>query len=216
MKKFAAVLLAMILVVALAVSVSAAGINESEQKVLDELSSKVEIGNGYYMIPTEYVNQAENYFNTIDMTPQQADEIIGYIQQGEKIMIDNAATGFNMLTYEQKIEIMELGQKAVGVLGMTLTVQPKTNIVTILDPNGNVAFLAEALIIPYTTEEPTSPSDGSASSSGEPDGTTTGGDAIKTTGMSSDATAALAVSAVIILFVAVAGVYLVKTKRARS
>lgn len=48
MKKFAAVLLAMILVVALAVSVSAAGINESEQKVLDELSSKVEIGNGYY------------------------------------------------------------------------------------------------------------------------------------------------------------------------
>ncbi|HIR02965.1 MAG: hypothetical protein U0M23_01960 [Acutalibacteraceae bacterium] len=216
MKKFAAVLLAMILVVALAVSVSAAGINESEQKVLDELSSKVEIGNGYYMIPTEYVNQAENYFNTIDMTPQQADEIIGYIQQGEKIMIDNAATSFNMLTYEQKIEIMELGQKAVGVLGMTLTVQPKTNIVTILDPNGNVAFLAEALIIPYTTEEPTSPSDGSASSSGEPGGTTTGGDAIKTTGMSSDATAALAVSAVIILFVAVAGVYLVKTKRARS
>lgn len=100
MKKFAAVLLAMILVVALAVSVSAAGINESEQKVLDELSSKVEIGNGYYMIPTEYVNQAENYFNTIDMTPQQADEIIGYIQQGEKIMIDNAATSFNMLTYE--------------------------------------------------------------------------------------------------------------------
>ena len=216
MKKFAAVLLAMVLVVALAVTVSAAGINESEQKVLDELSSKVEIGNGYFMLPTEYVNQAENYFNTIDMTPQQADEILEYIQQGEKILVDNAATSLDMLTYEQKIEIMELGQKAVGVLGMTLTVQPKTNIVTILDPNGNVAFLAEALIIPYTTEEPTSPSDGSTPPSGNAGGTTTDGDAIKTTGMSSDATAALAVSAVIILFVAVAGVYLVETKKARS
>lgn len=147
MKKFISLALVLLLTVAMAVPVFAAGgINENEQKVLDLLSQSVTVDGQQYVIPADYVNQAENYFNTIDMTAQEADEITGYIQDGIDYFIASGAKDITGLTYEEKLYILDCGKKAVAVLGMTLTADFVDNTVTILAPDGTVAFSAPATI----------------------------------------------------------------------
>ena len=68
MKKLSAMLVAFILVAATAFTAFAAGINDSEQAVLNELKTSVKMNGSEMVIPSEFVNQAENYFNTIDMS----------------------------------------------------------------------------------------------------------------------------------------------------
>ena len=86
MKKLSAILVALVLVAATAVTAFAAGINSSEQAVLDELKTSVAMKGGEMVIPTEYVNQAENYFNTIDMTEAQSNDIIAIIKEGKSYL----------------------------------------------------------------------------------------------------------------------------------
>ena len=62
------------------ISVFAAGINTAEQKILDELRTSVDMeGNSKYL-PGSYINQAENYFNTIEISDADADTIISKIE----------------------------------------------------------------------------------------------------------------------------------------
>lgn len=214
MKKFISLALVLLLAVATAVPVFAAGgINENEQRVLDVLSQTVRIGDTDFIIPVDYVNQAENYFNTIDMTAAQADEIIGHVNDGKQYFLNTGATDFKGLTYEDKLQIISYGQAAVAVLGMTLTADFADNTVTIVDGDGNVAFSAPAKIVPLTPSKPTDPSNPSGGSSS---GSKPGPGTIKPTGMPADATMAIVISVAIVLFVAGAGIYLVKTKKARS
>lgn len=211
MKKFISLALVLLLAVATAVPAFAAGgINENEQRVLDVLSQTVRIGDTDFIIPVDYVNQAENYFNTIDMTAAQADEIIGHVNEGKQYFLSTGATDFKGLTYEDKLQIISYGQAAVAVLGMTLTADFSDNTVTIVDAQGNVAFSAPAKIVPFTPSNPSNPSGGSSSGSKPGPGT------IKPTGMPADTTMAVVISIAIVLFVAGAGIYLVKTKKARS
>ena len=75
MKKLSAMLVAFILVAATAFTAFAAGINDSEQAVLNELKTSVKMNGSEMVIPSEFVNQAENYFNTIDMTADESLQI---------------------------------------------------------------------------------------------------------------------------------------------
>ena len=210
MKKFISLALVLLLTVAMAVPVFAAGgINENEQKVLDLLSQSVTVDGQQYVIPADYVNQAENYFNTIDMTAQEADEITGYIQDGIDYFIASGAKDITGLTYEEKLYILDCGKKAVAVLGMTLTADFVDNTVTILAPDGTVAFSAPATISPLKPVTPTQP--GTSGGGDKP-----GGGTIKPTGMASDATAAIVLSSMIVLCVAAAGIYLAKTRKSRA
>ena len=131
MKKLSAIFVALLLVAATAVTAFAAGINSSEQAVLDELKTSVAMKGGEMVIPTEYVNQAENYFNTIDMTEAQSKDIIAVIKDGK-----------NFLSFAQKQELLAYGEKAVAVLDMTMSFDKTTKKITILDPKGEEAFNA--------------------------------------------------------------------------
>ena len=70
MKKICSILLALVLlIVPMAISVSAAGdLNANEQKIVTELKKELKIGNKTFAIPKEYVTEAENYFKTIDVS----------------------------------------------------------------------------------------------------------------------------------------------------
>ena len=83
MKKVSVILAALLLVAVSVVSAFAAGINDSEQKVLDELKTSVKMQGTDMYLPDSYVNQAENYFNTIDMTAGQADQMLAVIKDGK-------------------------------------------------------------------------------------------------------------------------------------
>ncbi|MBQ1186411.1 MAG: hypothetical protein IIX54_01825 [Clostridia bacterium] len=155
MKKICAVILALVLlIVPLTISVSAAGdLNANEQKIISELKKEVKIGEKTFAVPAQYVNQAENYFKTIDVTEAQAKEILGYIAQGEKLVVAQkitATTDLKVLKDDVKSEILSLGQKAVAVTGGVLTYDGKN--VTITDANGKVVF-KNAPIIKQTGEQ---------------------------------------------------------------
>ena len=65
LKVLSAAMLSAVVAVSAAATVSAAGINAAEQKVLDALNQTATMAGVEKSLPAEYKTQAENYFNTI-------------------------------------------------------------------------------------------------------------------------------------------------------
>ena len=126
MKKLSAILIALVLVAATAVTAFAAGINSSEQAVLDKLNGTVTMQGNQMRISQEFVNQAENYFNTIEMTEQESKDIIAVLDEGNNYLANSGAADFKSLSYDQKQVLLGYGQKAVGVIGMSMSYDPAT------------------------------------------------------------------------------------------
>lgn len=182
MKKITSILVALVLVAVASVSVFAAGINSSEQAVLDELQTSV---NGM-TIPTKYINQAENYFNTVDMTKEESDQIIAAIKEGKAYLESTGVTAISQLTSDQKQAMMGYANKAAGVLGLTLSY---ANSVLTLSGGNNAN------------------NSGSSSTAG------VSGNVIKTTGADANIIGFVVLGAVAVLFVAGGALFLVKTKK---
>lgn len=150
MKKVCSILLALVLlIVPMAISVSAAGdLNANEQKIIAELSKEVTITGRTVSVPSEYVTQAKNYFKTIDVTDAQAEEILGYIAEGEKLVksqkVVNSTTHFNTFEPAVNSKILDLGKKAVAVTGGVLVYDGKN--VTITNAEGKVVFDAAPIV----------------------------------------------------------------------
>lgn len=195
MKKLSAILVALLLVAAAAFSAFAAGINSSEQAVLDELKASVSMKDGEMVIPTEYVNQAESYFNTIEMTEAQSKDIIAVIKDGKNFLADLGVSNISGLSFSQKQELLAYGEKAVAVLDMTMSYDKTTKKLTILDPNGEVAFSATPSLTKTgaVTENP-----------------------IKTTGADVNYFGFIALGAAVAVIVAGGTMFVVKTKKERA
>ncbi len=194
MKKLSAILIAMIMVAATAVTAFAAGINENEKAVLDELKTSVTMADGEMVIPAEYVNQAENYFNTIEMTEDESKAIVDVIEEGKSFLEKSGASNIKDLKFEQKKELLALGEKAVDIIDMTMSYDKPSKTLTIYAPDGEVAFSA----VPYLTKK------GELADNG----------VIKDTGAADVATGFVAVGAVAAVLVAGGALYLVKKKEA--
>lgn len=193
MKKLSTMIIAVILVAVSAVSVFAAGINSNEQAVLDELKTSVTMKGGEMTIPAEYVNQAENYFNTIEMTAEQSADIIAIIKDGKSFLEKSGTSNIADLSFAQKQTLLSYGEKAVAVLGMTMSYDKTSKSLTISAPDGSVAFTA----VPKLTAS----------------GQITNDDVIKTTGANANFIGFVVLGAVAVLFVAGGALYLVKTKK---
>lgn len=196
MKKFTAAFTAVLLVIASAITVFAAGINTNEQAILDELKTTVSMQGSTLSVPSSYINQAEAYFNTVDVTKAQADEIIAVIKEGKTYLEQSGASNILDLTFDQKQVLLGYGQKAVGVLGMTMSYDKSAKTVTITSADGTVAFTGVA----------------SLSSNGTVDQQ----DVIKVTGSGANTAVAVSVGTALVLFVVFAGIYLVKTKKSAA
>lgn len=138
MKKLSAIIAASTIVAMASVPAFAAGINSAEQAVLDKLSSvNASYNEGFVTNATEMLNQAENYFNTIDMTDAESKEIIADIEAGENYLKSQGASSVKELNAAQKQELFGYGQKAANVVGVTVSYDKATRTVSATDKNGN-------------------------------------------------------------------------------
>ena len=148
-KVFAILLVIALLVVPMSLSVSAEGaINAEEQRIMEALKSTVVVNGVEFKIPENYVTQAENYFKTCDATKAQADEIIGYIEEGKKIVKDSnvkKTSDLKVLPQKDKQTILDLGKKACAVVNATLTYDGK-NVTIVANATGDQVFDAAPII----------------------------------------------------------------------
>ena len=201
MKKISVILAALLLVAVSVVSAFAAGINDSEQKVLDELKTSVKMQGTDMYLPDSYVNQAENYFNTIDMTAGQADQILAVIKDGKAQLEATGAKNIADCTKAQKQALMDTLKKVMVPLNGTASYDKSTKEVILKDEKGEVIFKAVPTLVAK---------DGKASV--DADGKKTDGGVIKTTGASADTTAMVVVGAAALIAIA-GGVFFVVKKR---
>ena len=197
MKKLSAMLVAFILVAATAFTAFAAGINDSEQAVLNELKTSVKMNGSEMVIPSEFVNQAENYFNTIDMTADESSQIVAVLKKGESFLENSGASNIADLTFAQKQTLLSYGKEVVGVLDMTMSYDTSSKKLTIYGKDGKVAFSAA---VPTLTKA----------------GSVQDNSVIKTTGAEADFSGVIAVSAVAFVMVAGGAFYLAKSKKERA
>ena len=193
MKKLSAMLVAFILVAATAFTAFAAGINDSEQAVLNELKTSVKMNGSEMVIPSEFVNQAENYFNTIDMTADESSQIVAILKKGESFLENSGASNIADLTFAQKQTLLSYGKEVVG---MTMSYDTSSKKLTIYGKDGKVAFSA----VPTLTKA----------------GSVQDNSVIKTTGAEADFSGIIAVSAVAFVMVAGGAFYLAKSKKERA
>lgn len=195
MKKITSILVALVLVAAASVSVFAAGINSSEQAVIDLLKGTVTMKNGEMKIPAEFINSMENYFNTIEMTEEESASIISVLNEGKTFVANTGAANIADMTVAQKSDLLSYGKKAVAVLDMTMSYDKTTKTLYIYDPDGNVVFSGIPTFVAV---------DGSSN-----------GDSgvIKTTGADVNVAGIATVAGIAVLLVAAGAVYFVKVKK---
>ena len=147
MKKISAIIVALLIVAISAVTAFAAGINDNEQKVLDELKTSVEMQGVEMNWPAAYVNQAENYFNTIDMTSDQAEQIIAVIRSGKTQLESTGAKNIAECTAEQKKELMSSLTKVMEPVNGTASFDNVSGEVALKSESGEVIFKAVPTLV---------------------------------------------------------------------
>ena len=148
-KVFAILLVIALLVIPMSLSVSAEGaLNAEEQRILDALKSTVTVDGVEFHIPDNYVTQAENYLKTHDVTKAEADEIIGYIDEGKEIVKNSdlkKTSDLKVLPQKDKQAILDLGKKASAVVEATLTYDGK-NVTIVANDSGATLFDAAPIV----------------------------------------------------------------------
>lgn len=199
LKVLSAAMLSAVVAVSAATAVSAAGINAAEQKVLDALNQTATMAGVEKSLPAEYKTQAENYFNTVELTDAQAEAIIAEINKAIGLLEASGAAHAIEVTDAQFNEIAAVAKAAAEAGGATIEVTRRA------DGFANVVLVTE------------NPTDGGNGGNGgktpivDPNGKD---GVIKTTGF--DVPSVTAVAGVGILMVSAAGIYLFKTSKKES
>ena len=201
MKKISAIIVALLIVAISAVTAFAAGINDNEQKVLDELKTSVEMQGVEMNWPAAYVNQAENYFNTIDMTSDQAEQIIAVIRSGKTQLESTGAKNIAECTAEQKKELMSSLTKVMEPVNGTASFDNVSGEVALKSESGEVIFKAVPTLVAK---------DGGKSV--DVNGKITDGGVIKITGASADMLSFILIGAAAVSVIA-GGVFFAVRKR---
>lgn len=201
MKKLSAIFVALLLVAVSAVSAFAAGINDNEQKVLDELKTSVKMQGTEMYLPEAYVNQAENFFNTIDMTEDQADKVLSVIKSGKTQLEATGAKNIADCTTAQKKELMTTLKNVMAPLNGTASYDKTTGEITLKSESGEVIFKA----VPTLVEK--------GSSKGEDvNGKTTEGGVVKTTGASANTMTFVIIGVAAVLVIAGGAFFVIKKR----
>ena len=194
MKKITKVLSSALLATAVAVTAtvgaSAAGINAAEQKILDELHTTVSLNGVAKSIPASYINQAENYFNTVDITDEQATQVVAGIEDSKAYIESTGVAHMKDLSSDQIDTLVGKVNAALSPVSLTLQYTKSTGAVSIVDSSGNVVFSTTAAAVSGGSSNP-----------------------IKTTGADFSVPGVVAVAGVGVLLVSAAGVYLFKTSK---
>ena len=126
MKKIVSLIIAIALVFACVVSANAAtGITAEEQKIIDALSRKINLGQGTVIaeIPAIYINEAEDYLIKADLKTEQINEILANIASAFETIENADAVSFGTLNATVKNDILKKIQDAASVVNADLVIQ---------------------------------------------------------------------------------------------
>lgn len=153
MKKVLAIVFVAILALTCVISVAAAGsINANEQKVLDALGKTAKVSGATFKIPSQYINQAKNYFLTVDLTKEEADTIIAKINaaiaaiEKAKVSVSGSELDLHDLDRETRATIFANATEACEAIGLRLVYDGTDNAVVITNEAGEAVFEDEAVI----------------------------------------------------------------------
>ena len=208
LKVLSAAMLSAVVAVGASASVFAAtGINAAEQKVLDELNTTVTMNGAEKSLPVRYVNQAEQYFaNDCDMTDAQATEVITKIKAVKDYLEGTGKSNWNSLTDAEVEKAVSLAKEAAAVVNCTIEYNKSSKTVSVVTKGSTGTSGSTTSSKPGTSSTSTSQTVVS--------GSTTGKDAIKTTGFG--VPGVTAVAGVGFLVVTAAGVYLISTSKKKE
>ena len=142
MKLISIALLSAAVAVSASLSVSAAGINSAEQKILNELRTTVDMEGNLKTLPESYINQAENYFNTVEITDAQANEIISKIESTKTFLTETGAVNYISLTDAQVDTFISKCKEIAAVVDLKISYEKSTQTVTIIDSENKTVFVA--------------------------------------------------------------------------
>lgn len=222
MKKISALLIALVLSAVATVSTSAAGINDAEQAVLDELSSSINMKGSTMVISDDYINQTKNYFNTIEMTADESSEIVSVIKEGKTFLEGANVANISDLSYSQKEELLAYGQEAVGVIDMTMSYDKASRKLTVFGADGTVAFSATPSLSTKSdassnsTNNSTNNTTNNTSNNTSNTGKVADGNVIKTTGTNLNTGAVAGVAGVAVALAAIGATYTLKNRKERA
>ncbi len=204
-----AALAAVVTVSASTAAFAAGGINAAEQSILSELGTSVTMNGVVKTIPASYINQAENYFNTVEITEDQASAAVAAIEDAKAYLASAGVSAYSELSADQVNTFVSKVSAALSPLGLTLNYASADSI-TIVDANGNVV----ASKVGGTTG-------GTTAGGTTAGGTTAGGSTatdnpIKTTGADFNIPGIAVVAGVGIVIVSAAGVYVLKTSKSKN
>jgi hypothetical protein len=205
MKKISAILIALVLSAVATVSVSAAGINKAEQSVINELKTTVTMKGKPMTVSNDYINQVENHFNSIEMTDDESTQIVSAIKEGKTYLESINVSNISDMSHSQKDKLLSYGQKAVGVIDMTMTFDNATETLTIKDKNGNVVFSAVPKLVAK---------DGASSNSDKD--TVSDSNVIKTTGTNINTGAVAGATTVAVAVAGLGAACALKNKKERT
>jgi hypothetical protein len=109
-------------------------------------------GNSVY-VPASYINQAESYFNTIDMTADQASRINGIISQGRSFLQGTGKASISELSAEEKQTLLNYASAAAGVLKMSAAAGSDASKVKIISKSGDTVVDDSGNVIKATGSE---------------------------------------------------------------
>ncbi|MDD2362162.1 MAG: hypothetical protein PHH84_04295 [Oscillospiraceae bacterium] len=155
MKKTITAVICVVLVTAICITASAAGLDANKQKVMDILKSSSKIDGKTISLPVDLLNQAENYLRRDDVTitAEQADAVVGYVKEAHKIIEDAGALKVESLSSTEIANLLDKIRKAAAVVGLTVETDSARNIISILADGVLVASDEPALKVtgPDTT-----------------------------------------------------------------
>ena len=144
MNKFLKVISAALISAAVAVStaVSVSAVNANEHKILHALNGTVSLNGVLTKIPTEYYNQAENYFNRsdVELTANEATQVIEKINAVKAYLETTNVSKWSELSDAQIAQVVKLSNDASGVVGVKLEYSRNAAVgkkVTVVTSNGN-------------------------------------------------------------------------------
>ncbi len=155
MKKLAVLILAIaLLIVPMSISASAAdaALNDFEKKIIASLDENIEVDDLLFHLPQEYINQAENFLKSVDLTETQAEEILDLIQDCKDIAVADhihSTSDLKILPQAEKQKLLGKGQAAAEAAGAVLTYNGEDVVVT---HNGTTVF-EDAPIVKVTGAE---------------------------------------------------------------
>ncbi len=140
LKVLSAGFFAALVAVSASATVFAAGINDAEQSILDELHTTVTMAGVEKSLPVDYINQAENYFNTVEVTNDEATQIIAGIEDAKSYLESTGASNFKSLSSSQVDTFVAKCQSVVSVIDLSLSYDKTSGAVAIVDTNGTTVF----------------------------------------------------------------------------